>query len=166
MTLYHSLLPRLTAPSGLFVSFSPHPLPSSLHFSERSFFLGLSPFRAALWTAASRRLLICTVRTPSSECVRVQTHKTVCVSAAPHAPRGSRDGQMDGWMDRWTDSEEVDVCVSCCDGRNLPSSLTLITYLTSHRPAVRDAAVFLVPPVMCVWAVINTRSYASLAFLC
>lgn len=71
----------------------------------------------------------------------------MCV--APHAPHGSgaveMDGAMDGLRDGWVDGQivrEEDACVPCCDGRSLPSTLTLITYLTSHRPTARDATMF------------------------
>lgn len=112
MTLYHSLLPRLTDSSGLFVSFSLHPLPSSLHFLEPSFFLWLILLRATLWTAASRRLLICTVRTPSSESVRVQTYKSVCVWAQDLTLHMAV--KMDRWMDGRIDGQIVKrwMCVS------------------------------------------------------
>lgn len=97
----------------------------------------------------SRGFSVYTVRTPSS------AYESVC--AAPHALHGSgaveMDGAMDGRRDGWVDGQivrEADACVPRCDGRSLPSTLTLITYLASHRPTVRDATMFLIPAVMCV----------------
>ncbi len=113
--------------------------------------------------SASRWLLVYTVRTPSS------AYESVC--AAPHALHGSgaveMDGAMDGWRDGWVDGQivrEADVCVPRCDGRSLPSTLTLITYLASHRPTVRDTTMFLIPAVMWVRQRFYTLSTIKVIF--